>query len=246
MRSEALTYIFKKVSSRIKLVCMLLKDWNVCVWNGASPRGVFQKCDCSGCLCCTVLLSPDGLFSDRAMRYNSTAYITHRRGILGGEAGFKTNKQTKSLASLSCCIPSHWQKISCECWCAAFARPFLKPPAGASSRGWDSFPVFPRAWHQLESFKGRMWWQSGSTISPAAFITPCHSEPPWDLLFWWNVTRNHDKRRGAFLNPGKIVGKNAKKFKCKGICLIKFSPVRSTLKDRNTFYFDLFAFFFLI
>jgi len=37
---------------------------------------------------CTVLLSPDGLFSDRATRCNSAAYITHRRGVLGGEAGF--------------------------------------------------------------------------------------------------------------------------------------------------------------
>lgn len=160
-----------------------------------------EKC---GFLCCTVLLSPDGLCSDRALRCHSN---THRH--LGGEAGFKKNKQPinqkdQSLASLSCCIPSHWQKMSCECWGAAFARPFLKPPAGARSRGWDSFPVFPRAWHQLESFKGWKWWQSGSTIPPAASSTPCHSEPPRDLLFWWNVTRNRHKRRGAFLNPGKI------------------------------------------
>lgn len=160
-----------------------------------------------------------------------------------------STRKTKSLASLSCCIPSHWQKMSCECWGTAFARPFLKPPAGARSRGWDSFPVFPRAWHQLESFRGWKWWQSGSTISPAAFSTPCHSEPHQDLLFWWNVTRSWDKRRGAFLNPGKIGGRegNTKNLKCKGVCLIKSSPVRSILKDLipYTLICELF-FFFLI
>lgn len=190
-----------------------------------------EKC---GYLCCTVLPSPDGLCSDRALRRHSS---THRP--LGGEAVFlkttnPSTRKTKSLASLSCCIPSHWQKMSCECWGAAFARPFLKPPAGARSRGWDSFPVFPRAWHQLESLKGWKWWQSGSTISPAALSTPCHSEPHQDLLFWWNVTRNWDKRRGAFLNPGKIEGGkggNTNNLKWKGVCLIKFSPVRSILKD---------------
>lgn len=42
----------------------------------------------------------------------------------------KTNnpstRKTKSLASLSCCIPSQWQKMSCECW-------------GAASASWCSF-----------------------------------------------------------------------------------------------------------
>lgn len=82
--------------------------------------------------------------------------------------------------------------------------------AGAGARGWDSFPVFPRAWHQLESFQGRMWWQSGSCVPPAACSTPCHSEPPRQLLLWWHVTRSHRERRAALLHPGKIVGRKAK------------------------------------
>lgn len=44
-----------------------------------------DKC---GYLCCTVLPSPDGLCSDRALRCHSS---THRH--LGGEAGLKKKKQ---------------------------------------------------------------------------------------------------------------------------------------------------------